>query len=225
MHELAEGVYAFTQELETDEGTRAFHPAAVETDRGILLLDAGLGGHADELGEELAAAGFDWADVWAVLLTHHDGDHAGALETVVERTDAVVFAHAACAPYLDGRADLEKGDGDRYPPVAVDVELTDDAVVRTAAGPMRLLFTPGHAPGHVSLYLPDERLLLAADALTAADGELQGPSERFTLDMDEAGESVARLADLPVDRVHCYHGGTVEAGTERITEIAASLAE
>jgi len=223
MQELTDGVYAFTERLETEAGTRAFHPSAVETDRGLVLVDAGLGGQAGALGDELAAAGFDWADVWAVLLTHQDGDHAGALATVVERTDAVVFAHPACAPYVDGRQEPIKGDGERYPPVRVDVETPDGTTVATTAGPMEVVFTPGHTPGHVSLYLPDERLVLAADALTAADGDLQGPSERFTLDMTEAKASAERLADRDVERVLCYHGGVVDAEGDRIAAVADGI--
>jgi len=224
MDELAAGVYALTQTIETDEGERAFHPAAVETDRGLVLLDVGLPGQADALADELDAAGFDWSDVWAVVVTHQDGDHAGALATVVDETDAVVFAHETCARYVDGREDPIKGDGDdRYPPVPVDVELVDGERFRTEAGPMRVVFTPGHAPGHVSLYFPDEQLLIAADALTADEDGLQSPSEHFTLDMAEAAESVGVLATLDVETVHCYHGGTVEADSERIAEIAEFL--
>jgi glyoxylase-like metal-dependent hydrolase (beta-lactamase superfamily II) len=223
MEQLTGGVYALTQTLETDEGTRAFHPAAVETDRGLVVLDVGLPGQADALTGELAAAGFDWSDVWAVLLTHHDGDHAGALATVVEETDAVVFAHETCARYVDGREDPIGGESDRYSPVPVDVELVDGERFRTKAGPMRVVFTPGHAPGHVSLYFLEEQLLIAADALTADKDGLQGPSEHFTLDMPEAAESVELLATLDVETVHCFHGGTVEADEARIAAIAESL--
>jgi glyoxylase-like metal-dependent hydrolase (beta-lactamase superfamily II) len=223
MERLSDGVYAFTESIDHGSGTARFHPAAVETDRGLLLLDAGLGGEIDQLETELDAAGFGWADVWGVALTHQDGDHAGGLATVCERADPVVFAHPECAPYVDGREDPIKGDGDRYPPVDVDVQIPDGTVFGTAAGPMEIVFTPGHAPGHVSLFLPEQRLLLAADALTAADGQLQGPSEQFTLDTSTAAESVQRLADLGVERVHCYHGGTVAADADRIRAIAADL--
>ncbi|ELZ28786.1 beta-lactamase domain-containing protein [Halosimplex carlsbadense 2-9-1] len=223
MEELTDGVYAFTETIETEEGERAFHPAAVETERGLLLLDAGLPGQAEALGAEIEAAGFGWGDVWAVLITHQDGDHAGALATVREKTDAVVFAHEACAPYVDGRDEPIKGDGERYPPTPVDVELVGEETFGTTAGPMRVVYTPGHAPGHVSLYLPEERLLLAADALTAADGELQGPSEQFSLDMAEAGQSVARLASLAVEGVLCYHGGFSRADDDRIAAIGESI--
>lgn len=223
MQRLTDGVYAFTQSIETDEGERAFNPAAVETDRGVLLVDAGLPGQTDALAAELDAAGADWADVWGVVVTHQDGDHAGGLSAVVERADPVVFAHELCAPYVDGREDPIKSDGDRYPPVPVDVELTDGVSFRTEAGPMRVVFTPGHAPGHVSLYLPEVGVLIAADALTADEEGLQGPSEHFTLDMPEAATSVERLAGLDVERVLCYHGGVVEADSGRIAEIAEEI--
>ncbi|PSP53186.1 MBL fold metallo-hydrolase [Halobacteriales archaeon QH_7_68_42] len=223
MERIADSVYALTQTIETDEGSRAFRPAAVATDRGLVLVDAGLPGQADALGDALDAAGFDWSDVRAILLTHQDGDHAGALASVVDETGAVVFAHETCARYVDGREDPIKGEGDRYPPVPVDVELVGGERFRTDAGPMEVVFTPGHAPGHVSLYFPEERLLVAADALTADEDGLQGPSEHFTIDIDGAAESVRRLAGLEVETVHCYHGGTVAADSDRIAEIADSL--
>ncbi|PSP71370.1 MBL fold metallo-hydrolase, partial [Halobacteriales archaeon QH_6_68_27] len=103
MERIADSVYALTQTIETDEGSRAFRPAAVATDRGLVLVDAGLPGQADALGDALDAAGFDWSDVRAILLTHQDGDHAGALASVVDETGAVVFAHETCARYVDGR--------------------------------------------------------------------------------------------------------------------------
>jgi len=223
MERLTDGVHALTQTVQAPDGERAFNPVAVETNRGLLLLDVGLPGQAEALWEELATAAFDWPDVWAVLVTHQDGDHAGALASVCEKTDAVVFAHEGCAPYVDGRKDPLKSDGDRYPPVPVDVELVGEERFRTAAGPMVVVYTPGHAPGHVSVYFPEEHLLIAADALTAADGALRGPSEQFTLDMAEATQSVARLAALAADRVHCYHGGTVATDDDRIAELAESI--
>ncbi|MEF8853821.1 MAG: MBL fold metallo-hydrolase [Haloarculaceae archaeon] len=158
------------------------------------------------------------------LRAHTDARNRRGGASVIEETDAVVFAHETCARYVDGREDPIKGEGDRYPPVPVDVELVDGERFRTEAGPMEVVFTPGHAPGHVSLYFPEKRLLVAADALTADEDGLQGPSERFTLDMAGAAESVERLAALDVESVHCYHGGTVAADSDRIAEVAESIA-
>jgi glyoxylase-like metal-dependent hydrolase (beta-lactamase superfamily II) len=225
--ELADGVHAFPQTISRDGQEATFTPAAVETDRGLVLLDVGFPHAVDQLEDHLADAGHGLEDVWAVLLTHQDGDHAAGLSAVVERADPLVFAHPEAAPYVDGRLDPIKSDedSDRYPPVPVDVEVADGTAFRTAAGRMEVIHTPGHAPGHVSLYLPEARLLLAGDALTAPEGALSGPSEEFTPDMDEAVESVGRLADEDVERTLCYHGGLVDQGTGAIARLWTELAE
>jgi glyoxylase-like metal-dependent hydrolase (beta-lactamase superfamily II) len=74
------------------------------------------------------------------------------------------------------------------------------------------------------LYLPDETLLIAADALVA-DEQLTGPDEQFTPDMETASESVGKLAELDIERTLVYHGGFFEEGTDRIMEIHQSLTE
>lgn len=224
--ELTAGVHAFPQTIDREDTTTTIHPAAVETPKGLLLIDTGFEGLTDQIGENLSAAGFDWDDVAGVISTHQDGDHAGSLATVVDRTDAVVYAHERCAPYLDGREEpIKSPEGQRYPPASVDVEVVDGVRFRTAAGPMVVVFTPGHTPGHISLYLPEQSLLLAGDALTAADGQLQGPSEQYTLAMGEALDSVAVFADRDVEQTLCYHGGFVEEGAARIADIVATNRE
>jgi glyoxylase-like metal-dependent hydrolase (beta-lactamase superfamily II) len=203
----------------------ALHPVALETHRGLVLVDVGLPGAVPALRVALDEAGFALADVATVLLTHHDGDHAGALAALREEVDVAVLAHEKEAPYVDGRAFPVKANPDdgRYTETPVDVELVGEERLHTTAGPVRVVNTPGHSPGHVSLYLPDHALLLAGDALVAdaGDDRLHGPKPQYTPDMERARESVGRLADLDVDQTLCYHGGVVDDGTDRITEIAA----
>lgn len=221
--ELTTGVHALTETVEQGGREVTIHPAAVETPTGVVLIDTGYPGAVDQLETELADAGLGLADVRAVLVTHQDGDHAGALREIVDRTDAVVYAHANCTPYVDGRKHpIKSPEGERYPPVSVDVELVDGVSFRTVAGPMDVVFTPGHAPGHVSLHFPDADLLLAADALTADADGLAGPTERFTPEMDRALDSAARLADRGITRILCYHGGLVAADGDRIREVVAA---
>lgn len=219
--ELTSGVHALEVTADLGERSMTIYPTLVETDDGAILVDVGLEGHVDATLDALHATGFDLDDVDAILLTHQDGDHAGALAEVADATNATVYAHRLATPFIDGERDLAKGDG-RYPPVPVDVQLVDDVRFRTWAGQMRVVFTPGHAPGHISLYFPDSGLLLAADALTAADGELQGPNEQFTLDWETAIDSIETLADLDVQTTHCYHGGPTEAGSDRLRSLATS---
>jgi glyoxylase-like metal-dependent hydrolase (beta-lactamase superfamily II) len=218
--EIADGVYAFPQTISRGGEEATFTPAAVETDRGVLLLDVGFPQALDQLEGHLGDIDREFDDVWAVLLTHQDGDHAAGLSELADRADPLVFAHPECAPYVDGRLDPRNGDeDDRCPPVPVDVEVAEETTLRTMAGPMQVVHTPGHAPGHVSLYFPEPRLLVAGDALTAEEGVLAGPNEQFTPD------SVGRLADEDVERTLCYHGGLVEQGTGAIARLWTELAE
>ena len=60
------------------------------------------------------------------------------------------------------------------------------------------------------VYLERSRTLIAGDALTAADGRLQGPAAEATEDMDVAMSSVRRLAGLDVRAIVCYPGGVVD---------------
>jgi glyoxylase-like metal-dependent hydrolase (beta-lactamase superfamily II) len=71
-----------------------------------------------------------------------------------------------------------------------------------------VIFTPGHTPGHLSLYLERPKVLVAKDALTAEGGRLNGPNPPLTLDVGEAARSERRLAE--VETIVCYHGGVVD---------------
>ncbi|SDX96185.1 MBL fold metallo-hydrolase [Halobellus clavatus] len=220
--ELTAGVYGLELAVAFAGRELAIRPVAVETPNGLLLLDVGLPGGLDTLREGLTAEGLALEDVWAVALTHQDLDHAGCLAAVVEATDAVVFAHEADAPVLEGEEPPIKGGEDGgLDPATVDVRLTGGETFATEAGPLTAVHTPGHTPGHTSFVLPNQGLLLAADALNVADGELVGPREDATPDLETAAESVAKLAGLAVDRTFCFHGGGVDAGTEAIESVAS----
>jgi len=223
--ELASGVYGLTVESEFEGRTLEIHPVAVETPRGLLLLDVGLPECVPDLCAALDAEGLSLDDVWAVVVTHQDLDHAGCLAEVIEEVGVVVATHEAEAPYLEGDAELVKSTEDRpieLAPVIVDLQLVGGETFATATGPMQVVETPGHAPGHTSYHFPAADLLVSADALNVVDDELVGPREDATPDLDTAWESVETLADLDFDETYCFHGGHVDAGTDRL---AALLAE
>jgi len=202
----------------THEG-RSFFAAALETPTGLTLVDTGLPGSADELEAVLDAAGFGLDDVTSVLLTHHDGDHAGGLAGLLERRSVPVLAHERCAPFVRGERDPIKGSGERYPPAPVTVELVGGETLDTEAGPARVVHTPGHAPGHLALHFPAERFLITGDALTASDGEVSGPVPEMTPDLPEAERSVRKLAGLDVRKTLSYHGGEAETDPEEIASL------
>ncbi|WP_265108068.1 MBL fold metallo-hydrolase [Halosolutus halophilus] len=225
MHDHDEaGVHALPIDVEYGGRQLTITPSVVETDRGLVLIDVGPQRAVDSLEVHLQNLGYALTDVWLIVCTHHDGDHVGGLTAVLDRVDAVVATHRDEAPYVRGDREPIKGDGDRYEPVEVDIELADGVRIPTLAGPMEVVATPGHTPGHVSLSFPEDGLLIAGDALVA-DGAapLEGPKPEFTADLSRATESVGRLAERDVEHTLCYHGGYVDAGSERIEEIHENL--
>jgi glyoxylase-like metal-dependent hydrolase (beta-lactamase superfamily II) len=59
--------------------------------------------------------------------------------------------------------------------------------------------------GHISIYIPEDKILIAGDAVVWEDCELDIANPGFTLDMASALASVKRLSGLAIDRLYCYH--------------------
>lgn len=220
-------------------------------DREWVMLDAGMAG-AETLIVNAAAERFgEDSRPGAIVLTHGHFDHVGCLASLAERWDAPVYAHPAEHPYLDGSAAYPPGDPSVggglmawvsrfYPVKPVDVAarlrpLAEDGTLPLLDG-WRWLHTPGHTPGHVSLWHEGERLLLAGDAVvttrqesiyavTTQTPELQGPPAYLTLEWDRAKASVERLAGLEPTLLLAGHGRPLEgeAMREGLKRLAAEF--
>src|SRR5918999_20320 len=175
----------------------------------------------EQNGTALVEAGIGVRDLRRIIFTHQDLDHIGSGAALVRESGARALSHPADAPHIEGKQRplkftpemLERRPQmrevlERLEPVGVD-EYLEDGERLDLAGGTRVIFTPGHTPGHLSLYLERPKVLVAGDALTAEGGHLNGPNPPFTLDVGEAARSVRRLADLDVETIVCYHGGVV----------------
>jgi glyoxylase-like metal-dependent hydrolase (beta-lactamase superfamily II) len=201
-------------------------------DREWVLIDAGLHGFAHAIqaaAEHRFGAG---SRPGAIVLTHGHFDHVGALRDLAERWDAPVYAHEIETPYLTGRSaypppDPTVGGGAMallswtYPRGPIDLggrvrTLSYDGSVPGMPG-WRWIHTPGHTPGHVSLFRDADRTLIAGDAfvttrqesLVAAltqRPELHGPPMYYTPDWEDAATSVRRLAALEPEIAATGHG-------------------
>src|SRR5215217_1601831 len=193
----------------------------VDEENGNTLVDAGLPDQAEAIGAALTEVGIGVRDLKRIIFTHQDLDHVGSGAALVRQSAATVFAHPADAAHIDGslrplkpspemleRRPQMREVLERLEPVRVDEHLADGDRLDLAGG-TRVIFTPGHTPGHLSLYLERPKVLVAGDALTAEGGHLNGPNPPLTLDVRAAVRSVRRLADLEIDTIVCYHGGVV----------------
>ena len=74
-------------------------------------------------------------------------------------------------------------------------------------GGCRVIATPGHTPGHCSLYLPGLRAVVTGDAVVLEAGTPAVANPQFALDLPRAEASLQKLLALDADCWLCYHGG------------------
>ncbi|HEY3742220.1 MAG TPA: MBL fold metallo-hydrolase [Bryobacteraceae bacterium] len=173
----------------------------------------------------------------AIVLTHRHFDHAGSTKELSDRWQVPVLAHPLEFPYLTGRDEypapnMGAGGGlmtllsPFYPRGPLDLGMRLHALPPgDASGHMsaklpdwEIWHTPGHTPGHISLFRRADKTLLAGDAFCttkpesffeaalAQEPELHGPPAYFTWDWNRARESVAKLAELAPTIVAPGHG-------------------
>lgn len=209
-----------------------FYGRPASGDRGWILIDTGVPGLTG-LIESAANERFgEGARPAAIIMTHGHFDHIGGLEKLAEKWDAPIFAHTLEQPYLNGTAaypppDPSVGGGimpllaPLFPRSPIDVSrhlraLPADGSVPDMPG-WRWLHTPGHTPGHVSLWREADRSMIAGDAFITTNQEsayavavqkeeLHGPPMYFTPDWEAAEASVRELAGLAPELVVTGHG-------------------
>jgi glyoxylase-like metal-dependent hydrolase (beta-lactamase superfamily II) len=204
---------------------------------GATLVDTGLPGQYDAIAGALAEAGVSVETLARIVLTHHDIDHVGALHDLVRASRARVLAHDVEAPYINGAVTPRfatpeaqeqhpqlRAVAAHFRPTPVDELLEDNALLPVVGG-VRVVFSPGHTPGHICLYHERSRTLIAGDALAAEDGRLRGPNPSATPDMPLAAQSVRKLSALDVQAIVCYHGGVVDDDAQgQLRRVADELA-
>ncbi len=167
----------------------------------------------------------------AIVLTHGHFDHAGSALALARRWRVPVYAHRLELPFLTGRSDYPPSDptvggalammSRAFPSSGIDLgehvhELPEDGSVPFLPE-WRVVHTPGHTPGHVSLWRAADGTLLAGDALATMNQEswattlmmpreLRWPPAPMTTDWDAAQASILELAALHPKAIAAGHG-------------------
>jgi glyoxylase-like metal-dependent hydrolase (beta-lactamase superfamily II) len=199
---------------------------AVRLESGFAVVDTGPLGSEEAILGALAQLG-EPSDLRQIVLTHSHKDHAGSARALAAESGATVLAGARDAPVIAGTSAEpaavitaeEQPFYDRIaptippsPPVRVDRFLREGDDLgwdcRT-----EVIEVPGHTPGSIAIYLPDERVLLTGDNVASLGGRpILGP---FNVARLEAIASFRRLAEMDVG-IACFgHGDPIVGDASR----------
>ncbi|MCW3073722.1 MAG: fold metallo-hydrolase [Flaviaesturariibacter sp.] len=198
-----------------------------------ILVDAGLKSSATKIKELAAEAlGDSSSRPSCIVLTHGHFDHVGSLQTLADEWNVPVYCHKLEMPYLTGRSKYPPADAGvggglmtlmswTFPrgPINMQGTIEELPIDHTLPGmeEWQWIHTPGHSPGHVSLYRESDGVLIAGDAFVTTDQQsvisvlsqkkvLNGPPKYFTIDWGAAARSVKTLAALQPQVVASGHG-------------------
>lgn len=219
------------------------HPTVFHDGEHAVLVDAGMPGQLESLKAALAKADLSLKNVDAVIFTHQDIDHIGGIRELLASVEKPieVYAHAEDQPYIQGEKTLIKMTPERAqqmltripeafraqaqamfsnPPSAKVTKTVEDGEVLDMFGGIEVIYTPGHTPGHISLYHRPSKTLVTGDALVSQEGKIHGPNPQVTANMEQAVESAKKFAKYDIQQVVCYHGGlAVENINQQLNEI------
>ncbi len=168
-----------------------------------ILIDVGSDDGGVTVMEALERFGI--GEVSRIVLTHAHPDHAGNAAALQLATGASIELH---------RRDAELSN--RLPfALQVDNYLEDEHRISVGQYTFEVIETPGHAPGHVSLFEPSLRALFAGD-LMSGNGTVAVVPPRGS--MGDYLRSLRRVATLPIDIVYPGHGPEIENGGERVRQ-------
>ncbi len=159
--------------------------------RSPVLIDAGTGLPAHL--EAIAAAAP--AGPGHVVVTHAHGDHASGVPAIRSRWPATTFSKL---PW--------PGRDDRYP--ADWQPLRDGDVIPAGDADLTVVHTPGHAPDHVALWDPRDRVLFSGDLITLGTTVVILASHGGSL--AEYLASLRRVQALAPARLLPAHGAVID---------------
>jgi glyoxylase-like metal-dependent hydrolase (beta-lactamase superfamily II) len=235
--EIAPGVYSLTEPVRGALRNGFYvHAFLIDYSGELTLVDTLQRTDAASVLAAIEQIDKTIADLKHIVMTHGHRSHLGGLAALKQMSGATVYAH-------EWEADIISGDRKaqavtlrpqwpvitwfaqagvtlaKHPPCAVDVALRDGDYV----GPLQVVHTPGHSPGHLAFHWPEQRLLIAGDAV-ATWPEFWAGWRGFVLNAKHNRESTHRMAELEPEIVGVGHGEPItQAGAERMGALAKQI--
>jgi glyoxylase-like metal-dependent hydrolase (beta-lactamase superfamily II) len=205
----------------------------IDDGKDLTLIDTLFDRKGALVLEELKAIGKQPSDIKRIILTHAHQSHLGGLAALKAVSGARVYSHDWEAPVIEGKRKVAVPPTTTLipqkpwkiyplqvafvlglampPPCQVDENLKDGDHI----GPLTVLHVPGHTPGSLAFYWPEQKALMVGDIISTWPVPALGWPQ-ITLDNKENRDSVGKLCDLVSAEVLCVgHGQPVVDGANQ----------
>ncbi|WP_138420084.1 MBL fold metallo-hydrolase [Aquibacillus sediminis] len=198
----------------------------------FVLVDAGMPDSAEEIISTTEDRFGKNSRPKAIILTHGHFDHVGAIIELVDHWQIPVYAHELELPFLTEQQRYPEPDptveggmvakmSPMFPNEPIDLGSHVEKLPSDGSVPhmpdFKWIHTPGHSPGHVSLFREKDGALIAGDAFVTVkqeslykvltqEQEISGPPRYLTPDWEAAKESVIKLESLKPTVAVTGHG-------------------
>ncbi len=180
-------------------------------DNRLILIDTGVEIDAKKLLASMDKAKIKPRDLTSIVITHVHPDHIHGLARVKrDAAGAKVVSSRVEAEYISKKRTYDGPPGassQNQPPTPVDVAL-DDGQVHDG---LKVIFTPGHTRGSISLVDGAHSLLIVGDA-ASNEGGLGPMDDQYNVDPKQHRESIKKLATLAFDNAIFGHGKPIVGG-------------
>jgi glyoxylase-like metal-dependent hydrolase (beta-lactamase superfamily II) len=205
--------------------------ALLNSDSSVTLVDCGLIGSSKKLIKDLARIGKHPNDVVNIILTHAHDDHVGGAAKMIKDCGAeFVMMHeedshlpptGKTPPRDDSRLSgkimkllPDKG----YEPFEVNRKLEDGEIINTAGG-LKVIHTPGHTDGHISLLHLESETLITGDSIFNMTSRMTWALSGFCVNYKQSQDTARKFLDLDFKHACFTHGPEIrDSGKSRIKQ-------
>ena len=153
-----------------------------------------------------------------LINTHCHIDHILGNKFVSEKWNLELYMHKTDLPLLEGARDIakmygfENYKGSPYPKYFLE----EGDVLEFGESKLEILFTPGHAPGHICLYNKEDKFIVSGDVLfNGGIGRTDLPGGNYDTLINSIKTKLLCLQDDT--EVFCGHGPSTSIGKERLS--------
>ncbi|RAS77125.1 MBL fold metallo-hydrolase [Priestia endophytica] len=216
-------------EYEFHRQKNCIYPSLIILNNELTLVDTGYTNFLTLIENEILKNGYEMKNLKNIIITHYDDDHIGSLYDFKEKYPWItIIASEIESKYISGELkaerlvqaeemlenmsneDMEFGKWfiqqlKNLKPVLINKKVHDGDMILD--NECRVVATPGHTSGHISLYFPRLKSIITGDAAVKENHELVIANPQFCLNIEKSQQSLIKIKNLKAENYYCYHGG------------------